>query len=155
MRRTMTTLLILGLLIGAFGLPAEAAKRKKKKPTRVERTEESGYQVPAIGLAGIGYCSGGPGVGCALFPVQRNEKFAHVEIQDASGTEVFAQMNQDLDGDGFVDTSVPFCGSTDEPLAIEPGGTIEIWVWTGPSLDLSCTGVATTGSMTVTFSNLP
>src|SRR5688572_6873164 len=94
MRKSLHLLLILGLLMGAMLVPAEAAKRKKKKVTRkVEAT----YQAPGFGTstASVG-CS--PALGsCGNFAIGSKEKYAKITLTDATGTPVAFSVGQDTE----------------------------------------------------------
>lgn len=153
MKKTLIVGLVIGLLAGALVGSAEAGK-KKKKPKKVTRVAESAYDTPAIGHPDlIVGCSGS--TGCAIFAVGPTERFASFEIKDSLGTPVYAVAGQDLDGDNFADTSFSFCGKTPEPVAVEPGFEINIFISAGPGANPPCPGAASSGVVTGTFSNLP
>lgn len=49
-----------------------------------------------------------------------------------------------------------FCGSTVEPLFITPGSKVTVFVPIASSPTIgACPGVATTGTVAATFSNIP
>ena len=156
MRKSLHLLLILGLLVGAMMMPAEAAKRKPKKVTRkVEAT----YQAPGFGTstASVG-CS--PALGsCGNFAIGPKEKYAKITLTDSTGTPVAFSVGQDTEPGDTTNTIETdhgtFCGTTGKKaIKILPGYemTIFIWAWG----DVVCpTGVGTTGSISAQFSNLP
>lgn len=155
MRRLIVTCIILGLLAGAMIVPAEAGKKKKRKPKRVERTAEGAYENPAIGIPGVvGTSSLGGAVEFGLGP---KEKFVSVEIEDASGQPVMATMSQEQDpSTPSWNIIATFCGQTEEPVETLPGVPIRVSVYTtpGPSHP-TCMGPASSGTITGTFANLP
>ena len=156
MRRMIVVLLTLGLLAGALAMPAEAGKKKKKKPkepVKVERTAEAPYQCPC-GIDGVvGFITGGGEFGGATLPTGAAEVFVKVEVADNGGQKVAGSVAQDLDGDGFTDTSADFCGSTETAVPIETGLEIAVYIYTLGTA--GCPGPATGGTITATFSNLP
>lgn len=154
MRRTITTLLVLSLIGGAFAAPAANAAKKKKKPKRVERTAEGTYDLPAIGAGGLGICFPGT-IGCIAFGATAEEKFIEVSVKDQLGQNVYASVSQDIDGDNRGDQGFNICGSTTEPMPIEPGVEVIVFIWEGPGIRPPCAGASSSGKVTVTFSNLP
>lgn len=156
MRKSITAVLTAGLVLGAVAVPAAQAG-KKKAPKRTERVAEASYQGPAIGAAGRGICSPGT-LGCFPFGASATEKYVSIEIADTVPSGVFASVTQDLDGDNFADTTVDICGTTPEPVQIEPGIEVTVFLWEGPGVTTAgnpCPGGATQGTITATFSNLP
>lgn len=152
MRRMMTVLLSVVLLVGAFALPqAEAGKPKKKT-----RKASGAYELPALGVAGLGLCSPGT-IGCVPFPLAAGEKFVSLTINDSTGAPVFASITQDVDGDNTADESVDICGKTDKPVAVKPGVEVLVFIWEGPGRAESgvCAGASSSGTIDAVFSNLP
>lgn len=148
MKRAIAVALALGLLGGALVAPAEAGK--KRKPKRVERRAEASY----TGAFNVLYFStGGENFGGVAFPTGGSEKYLSLEIKDASGLPSFATVGQDLDGDDFADTSHEVCGKTEEPIKIEAGYDVTVFLKQGP-----CGGspaLVTQGTVSAIFSNLP
>ncbi len=152
MRKTITALLTIALLAGAFALPsAEAAKKKKKaKP----RTFEGTYEMPAQGVAGlVGGCVGGQG--CVGIPLLKNESFMQLEIQDQLGQDVYASVGQNVDGDQFTEIIANVCGATEEAIPVEPGFEVTVFVWEGPGTRPPCAGVSSSGKVIATLSATP
>lgn len=153
MRKTLTVAITGALLLGAFVAPS--AEAKKKKPKRVERTAEAPYDSPAVGVGGLtGVCSGSNG--CAEFAVASNEKFLDIALEDQTGTPGFFRVRQDTNGDGEFtadDAAYQVCGATEEPIAIEPGLGIQVFIYAQGVPP--CPGVSTSGVVKATFSNLP
>lgn len=159
MKKPLSTMIVVGLVAGAFALPAEA-KKKKSKPVRTERVVEFEYSGPGVGIAtpeaSVGYCYQFPVADqcLAVYP-EAGEKYLKVEVIDSSGTKVAGFLSQgDLDGDGIGDLYGDFCGAHESavPLELEMS-TVELSLYdgacgTGPS-------VMTSGTIKVTLSNMP
>ncbi|HEV2756446.1 MAG TPA: hypothetical protein VG318_11800 [Actinomycetota bacterium] len=157
MRKTITGLLAASMVFGALALPQAQAGKKKKAPKRTERVMEASYQGPAVGVAGGGICSPNT-LGCFGFPLGAGERYINVDIVDTVPAGVFASVTQDLDGDTFADTSVDICGSSAEPIQVEEGYEVTVFLWEGPGVTTDgapCPGVVTQGTITATISNLP
>ena len=157
MRKTITGLLAASMVFGALALPSAQAGKKKKAPKRTERVAEATYQGPAVGVGGAGICSPGT-LGCFPFALGADEGYINIEIADTVPVGVFASVTQDLDGDTFADTSVDICGSSAEPIQVEPGVEVTVFLWEGPGVTTDgapCPGVVTQGTITATISNLP
>ena len=146
MKRSIAAAVVLVVSLGALA-PVSSAK----KPKRVTRTAESLYDAPAIG-SGAGICPNATN-SCARFPTGVGEKFLTLEITDSTGLPVYATVGQDLDGDTFTDQSTIVCGKTTDPIAIEPGIEVVVFPWAVGRT--TCPGVATSGKVKATFSNLP
>lgn len=131
--------------------PADAGKKKK----RVERTEERAY-VLATGVRGAADspCAGEP-VGCAVFPIEAGEKFVSLDIADASGMPLWASVYIYGYTDGS-DSHEHVCGATETPLVLGPDldELVVVTTQTTGGATNPCTGPATAGTVTATFSNL-
>ncbi len=164
MKRTISVLLAAGLIIGMFAMPAVAKKKKKPaKPVKVERVVELTYQGPGAGVvspaASGGICpfSDPASQTCIeIFP-EAGEKYIKVEMADATGLTVGGFISQgDTTGDGIGDLYGDFCGGHPEPIAMQAEMTaVRISFYEGACADASGPSVVTTGTITVTFSNLP
>lgn len=151
MRRVIVVGLVVALACVAMGVPAGAAKRPKPK----KRTMELPYTEPAVGAAGAGVCL--QGSSCLFYgPPAAGEKLFSVVIEDDLGQPVPASVIQDTNGDGSFlvadDLTVGICGATDEPVEIEPGKAVSVWVWRAGA-NPPCPGTATSGTATATFSS--
>jgi hypothetical protein len=149
MRKALVGAIIGALWLGALAAPVQAGKKPKK------RKAEMAYSEPAYGTAGVGVCL--QGASCAFFgPPLAQERFVSVSIEDDLGTDVFASVIQDTNEDGnFLaadDLTVNFCGETAEPVELEPGKAVSVWVWQGPGADPPCAGPASAGMVTAIFS---
>ena len=150
-KHALVVTLIIGL-VAALATPTLA----RKKPAK--RKYELTYTEPAVGTAGAGVCT--QGSSCLFFgaPAGREKYFA-VEVVDDLGTAVYASVIQDTNEDGnFLvadDLTVGICGATEEPIEIEPGKAISVWVWEGPGADPPCPGGASSGTATAFFSAKP
>ena len=151
MKKTLVLAILLGLLAGALFAPEAAAKKKKKK--RVERVVESEYQAPAIGTTGNGACLNATN-SCGRALPAAGEKYVKVEIDDATGTPVSFSLGQDSDPEALgTETDLgEFCGTTDTFIALQDASEVVVFPW---MLGPTCGAVATTGTVTFTFSNLP
>ncbi|MEA2432832.1 MAG: hypothetical protein QOG54_289 [Actinomycetota bacterium] len=158
MKKMMITALVIGLIAGAMLAPAEA----KKKAKRTERSVEVTYQAP-----GIGATTPGPSAGvcpfadpttqeCIEIAPELGEKYIKVEIADATGQKVAGYISQgDVDGDGISDLYGDFCGGHEAPIKMaSPGALVRISFYAGAKTDCA-PSTPTTGTITVTFSNLP
>lgn len=159
MRKTITTLLVGGLIAGAF-LVAPADAKKKKKYVRKATSE---YSVPAFGQADIGgTCPDQAELnGCASFPTGRKDKFVKVVIDDASGTPTVGTVSHpDQNGDGFVESLGYFCGKSDK-IAIQSGAEVIVFPYMVGSTGVlesfggpgQCASVGTQGTIKATFTS--
>ena len=140
------------LLFGAAAAPVHAGKRAKPRKIELPYTE------PAYGTAGVGVCF--QGTSCAFFGAPKStERFVSVSIEDDLGTDVYASVIQDTNEDGnFLaadDLTVNMCGETAEPIELEPGKAVSVWVWQGPGANPPCAGGASSGTVTATFTATP
>lgn len=156
MKKTIVAALAISLVAGALAMPA-TAKKKKKKPARVERVVETTYDLAALGIGdpvGAGVCLGATN-SCGRAPTGPDEKYVKVEIADATGLPTSFTLGQDTDPAalGTEHQLGEFCGTTgDAPIEIIPGAEILVFPWTaGPA----CAALGTTGTVTFTLSNLP
>lgn len=142
-KRVLSLAVAAGLLVGSQTV-AEGASRKKKRE-RVQRVVTLTYDAPAIGVAGgpAGVCVS---TGCIQVAVGSRERYVSIEIDDATGLSSPAVVDMGGGSDVYV------CGATESPLQTSGG---EIVVWIHPAAITGCTGLASTGTVTLTFSNLP
>ena len=148
MRKLVVIALVTGLLAGAV---ASAEAGKKKAPKKVTRVAEATYIAPAR----LYWAPTGENIGGAVFPTGSTERYVTIDIADDAGMDVSAAVGQDPEGDGTVATT-PFCTSTEEPVAIDPGLEVTVFVFVGPCTDPApAPAFATQGTITATFSNLP
>ena len=159
MKKSIIGLLVLGLIFGSLIGTAEAKKKKKKVKAPVKVTvEQSGtYQTPSFIVAGA--CSQSDAQGCVTFGApEASLSYITVNITDQTGLPVSASIQQET---GVNEAGVPqdsliaaFCGKTDSPVAIDTSLEVHIWVDPNPSPDCA-PAAATTGTVDVTFSNMP
>ena len=155
MRKTITALLAVGLIAGAFMAPAaEAGKKKKKSKPRVVTDT---YDAPAVGVAspvvsgGGSTCSGGTNIGCVEFTTSSKDKYVKIEVTDQSGQKAGGYISQgDTDGDGVGNLFGEFCGAHAGPVAITPGIPVKVSLYNGTCSDGSPSTV-TTGTVKATF----
>lgn len=147
MKKLIVTGLIAALVAGALVAPAAAGKKKKAKA----RVVEAGYDNPAVGIPGV---VGSPAAGGAYeFPTLSTENNVFIEIADGGGADVTFTMSQDSDPNNpGYEIMGTWCGATEEPVGITPGLPLRVTVYTTPGPDQpSCTGPATSGTITATF----
>ncbi len=87
---------------------------------------------------------------CVLAPAGLNERYASIEIVDASGLPVPAFVGPHDDDPA----GKPICGTTSKPIPITPGIEVEV-VLNAFDPAVPCAGVATTGMVKFTFTKRP
>ncbi len=157
MKRFLILFMVLGLIAGT-ALSAEAKRASRK---RVERTVEGSYG-PSPALVEISRCDDASGASdCVVVGSRPTETFFTANVTDAHGRPVYVEVSG-----GGINRGTSFCGETSRPIYFDPGSTLEFrfeptpyfWStwgidWTGP---LDCPyRIKTTGTITVTLSNLP
>lgn len=152
-RSVLAVLISMALITGAVGhIPTASAGKKK----RVERTEEASY-VGSSGFRGAveGTCDAPP-VACVRFPIQPGDKFISIEVTDSAGEPVWASVYINGYSDGH-DAHEHVCGSSEKPFKLATGLTelVVTMTQTTGGATSPCTGPATAGSVSATFSNLP
>jgi hypothetical protein len=153
MKKTLTLLLVLGLVAGAMAMPAHA----KKKPKKMSMTEHGDYQTPSLVV--LASCANSGAVGCVEFaPPSAKLRYVMVKVTDATGLPVSGMIAQpDGTNTGGVANNVTvatFCGATKSPVLIDPSQTVHVWVSDAP--DPACApAAATTGTVDATFTNIP
>lgn len=155
MKKVVVLLAALALMVASLGGVADAKKKKKKKkpPQRIERVVEFEYVCPCPGFIQLGSLTGGdPNLGGGPVAVGAEELYLTGVAEDLSGTAITVDINQDTNGDGFNDAVGSFCGETEEPIPINPG--LEMRIFVGDPA--TCPGsIALGGTITFTLSNLP
>jgi hypothetical protein len=154
MRKTITAVLAVALVAGAFMAPAADAKKKKKAKPRVVTDT---YDAPAIGAAtpvvsgGASGCTGGNNIGCVEFATSSKDKYVKIEVTDQSGQKAGGYLSQgDTDGDGVGNLFGDFCGAHLAPVPITPGVPLKVSLYNGTCADGSPSTV-TTGTVKGTF----
>ena len=158
MKRSLILLMIVGL-IGGSGATAEA--KKGQKSTRTERTVEGSYATQFVPFNV--WCERHGGVGCVTIETRKDEAFLTGKAVDAHGqpvlVEVWGKAPNARPGDWIEYGS--FCGETDESIAFDRGADVYLvvgffWVTDlAPSLEECRPMFGTTGTVSVTLSNLP
>ncbi len=167
MKKLVISAVVIGLLAGAMVAPAEAGKKKKKPPVpaapvRIERVVEIPYTGGNAGVAtpaatGGACFNGQPVFTCQSVASAAEETYIKIEVKDASGQNAGGFISQnDNDGDGLQDGYGQFCGAHAEAVPLEtPGGLVAISLYPGVCSDASGPSVVTSGTIVVTFSNMP
>jgi hypothetical protein len=150
MRRALVLMIVLGLVLGSVAV-ADA----KKKPKRTTRTAEGAYDAPPLVVAGT--CAQTGAVGCVLFATGADESYVTAKVTDQHGLPVLVQVSANTDGNTGDDVTFgSFCGETTEPIKIDPGVELHFWVGAASTAIRGCPpGIATSGTVSATFSNLP
>lgn len=154
MKRLVVLVMVLGLVIGSAVTADAAKKKKKKKQQKVEREATGTYQ--STGVVAVGTCAQTDAINCVRIPAGPDEQYVSAVVHDSTGQAVPVAVKADLDGDNRTETLYGvFCGETEEPIKIDPG--IEVTFWVGLTSDNAPQGCPppTSGSIDVTFSNLP
>jgi hypothetical protein len=154
MKRFLVLFMVVGLMAGAAAT-AEAKKKPKPKPEpepiRLERTVEGSYgpyPAPATGCnEALGSWS------CLTIPTSATEAFFTAKVTDAHGQPVFVEV-----GSSYSGTIARFCGETSEPIRFHRGDELHFYValpvW-GVQAVCPAHSIKTTGTISVTLSNLP
>ncbi len=166
MRKALAVALAVGMLAGIMAGPAEAGKKKKKKPVKVERVVEFDYSCPC-GVKVLGAApafqlgsttEGEHNIGGGFVPFDPSkEKFLKVDSKDDLGQPIAIRIAMDTDPD---DTSVnntvaDICGSTEEPIELpDVEAEFRVFVTSGTCAD-GTPSFATRGTINFTLSNLP
>lgn len=156
MKRFLILLMALGLIAGSV---ATAEAKKGQKSTRSERTVEGSYATQFVPFSV--YCYQHAGVGCVAIETRKDEAFLTAKVIDAHGQPVLVQVWGWVDGPRPQSHYGNFCGETDEPIAFDRGADVYLIVGGQTHYDLptqggSCSpGFGTTGTVSVTLSNLP
>jgi hypothetical protein len=154
-KRAAVLVMILSLVVGTVAV-AEAAK-KKKKPKRIERTVEGTYDAPPLVIAGT--CAQTGAIGCVAIATGPGETFIKsAKVTDSHGQPVVVSVSANTDGEIGDDVSYgAFCGELTEPMSFDAGVELHLWVGVIEEVvnEACAPGLATTGSVTVTLSNMP
>jgi len=161
MKKFLVLAVVVGLVASSFAAPALA--KKKKKPARVEEVIEIDYQGGNGGVATPaftgGVCFNDPSLpfSCKSAIPSIPAKYIKVEVIDASGQKAGGFISQgDTDGDTVADGYGQFCGGHAEPVEMTvPAAPVDISIYAGVCSDASGPSAVTTGTIKVTFSNLP
>jgi hypothetical protein len=151
MKRFLIMFMVLGLVAGSV---ATAEAKKAKKPIRVERTVEGSYGPFPAPVTG---CNEPLGAwACLRIPTHATEAFFTAKVKDVHGQPVFVEV--DAFGENGHSNVARFCGEMNEPIRFEPGAELVFYValpvW-GVQLECPAHSIKTTGTISVTLSNLP
>ncbi len=150
MKRFLSLLMVLGLLVGSV---ASAEAKAKKRPLRVERTVEGTYGPYPAPVTGCNEPLGH--FACLIVESRPTEAFFTAKVTDTHGQPVLVVVS-------VGETGVAFCGETSEPIRFSPGAELRFhiaepeWPTSDAFLrDCRTNRVKTTGTISVTLSNLP
>lgn len=145
-RRALTSTLALGLIFGALG----AAEAKPSAPTK--RTVHGSYGPYPAPVTG---CNAPLGTyACMIVTARSDETYFSAKVADTHGQPVFVEVL--VYSGGLVD-DVTFCGQTGRPIRIPAFAQLEVNVGllrNRVTTDCPANRVKTTGSITVTLSNM-
>ena len=147
MKRCLIILMTIGLVAGSMS----TAGAKKAKRQRVERTVEASYgpyPAPVTGCSSVL----GPWA-CLLVKTRPNEDFFTAKVTDVHGQPVFVQVY------AYGQKLADFCGETREPIPFPPRAELSFYVvlpvfFEAAPLDCPANSIKTTGTISVTVSNL-
>lgn len=144
------------ILLVALGLIAGSVATAEAKRSRVERTVEATYAGPWLPF-GNWACAPSEHRGCVTITTGPKESFLSAKVTDAHGQPVLVQVWSEYNYEGTSPIFYgSFCGETTNPIRFPAGVTLKLWVgYFGPSVPDCGVGLATTGTVEVTLSNLP
>lgn len=148
MRRFLIVFMITGLVAGSVAT-SEAKKAERK---RVERTVEGSYGPYPAPVTG---CNSALGTfACFIVKSRATEAFFTAKVTDTHDQPVFVEVK--VNGGPRV---ARFCGETKEPIPFEPGVELAFFValplWPEVQMECPVHSIKTTGTISVTLSNLP
>ncbi|MDQ3962941.1 MAG: hypothetical protein M3277_03385 [Actinomycetota bacterium] len=156
MKRFLIALMLFGLIGGTL------AAAEAKRPRRVERTVEGTYETQFVPYGGwvTDTCAAEATVGCVAIETRLNEAFFTARVEDAHGQPVLVTVTDVGTAQfGPSRTYGTFCGETEEPIAFDRGEDLIFsagyWDPGLPSWPSCSPGFGTTGTISVTLSNLP
>jgi hypothetical protein len=154
MRKSLTTLIGVALIVGVLMAPAADARRAKI------RKVTSSYTVPTPGAQPVaGGCYGAVEGGgeCFTIPTRLSDKYVKVTFTDASGQKVAGFIGQgDLNGNGISDDGyAPFCGAHPTAAAVAAPGTDLLIYASGGACADGTPALMTTGTVKIEFSKKP
>ena len=127
----------------AVSMAAPAAARAESREVTQEYTMANGAFV------GHGEAHWTLGAEYAVFRPERGERQVSITADDAVGEAVRVHVH--VYRHGKLDAQLDFCGSTDEPIKIQPGSFIEVGTIMGVC-DNNTPSIVTEGMITATFS---
>ncbi len=144
MKRIASLVALTGLVV------VPAVSDAAPAPKRVERTVTLSYQGPCdAGIAGL---HGGPAT-CPTAAqlaelVKKGEAYISFKAVDATGQKIGLRFYNTAD---FPGTVTSYCGGSAKALKVKAGQEMAVKT----SVDPTCGGVPTTGTLTMVLSNLP
>ena len=157
MKRFLILFTVLGLVAGLM-----ATAEAKKPPKRDERSAEGTYDTQFVPFSGLvtASCANADAVGCVVIDTQSNEAYFTAKVADAHRQPVLVTVTDVGNEFGPTRTYGTFCGETEEPIAFDRGEELKFWPgywdpWLPTNWPSCPPGFGTTGTISVTLSNLP
>lgn len=158
MKRFLIMFTVLGLLAGSV---ATAGAKKPQK--RVERVAEGTYATQFVPFGGLvtRTCANAGAKGCVIIDTRPNESYFMARAMDAHGQPVLVTVTGMWTDAGPGRTYGTFCGETEKPMYFDPSEeqlrfSPGYWDPYLPTPWADCPpGFGTTGTISVTLSNLP
>lgn len=158
MKRFLIMFMVLGLVAGSVA----TAEAKRKRPHRIERNVVGTYGTQFVPFSGLvtSPCAQEGAIGCVTVEARAEEKFLTAKVTDAHGQPVLVTVDS---WDPYSETSIQygsFCGETEKPIRFPQGVELRFspgyWDPYLPTPWAHCPpGFGTTGTISVTLSNLP
>lgn len=137
------------MVVVAMGL-GSVGTADANKPSRTERTTQGSYGPYPAPVTGCNSALGS--FTCMIVHARPAERYFTAKVKDVHGQPVFVEVRS---GGARV---ARFCGETTRPIAVAPGSSLEFHVGLNNwliSTDCPMHRVKTTGTISVTLSNLP
>lgn len=148
-----TRSMLIAATVASLVASAPPALSGPKSPP-AERVVEERYDLPTVAVEGVG----GLCYACFIFTAGPRETTLQIEVVDDRSPTTHVGYALDLNGDAFYDKYGYVCGATEEPLAVKPFTRIIVSVDANPQpdeIDEVCPGVATSGTVRLTFGRSP
>jgi hypothetical protein len=158
MKRFLILFMILGLIAGSVAT-ADAGQAGRK---RAERTVEGSYATQFVPFSGLvtAPCAESGAIGCVTVQTRAQEEYLTATVTDAHGQPVLVAVDSWDPHTGAPTEYGTFCGETEEAIRFRPGVELRFapgyWDPYLPTPWATCPpGFGTTGTISVTLSNLP
>lgn len=139
---------LIGLCVVSLMATVVAPSAARPAP---ERSYEAPYRTPAPGAytapAHAWYYDCETGVGCALIPIRKRDRRVTLQVLDATGLPVRAEVYTMPGGRYYFH----FCGEMSESMPVTPGMELLVHVVPGTCPDGATPSSPTTGTVKATF----